>query len=51
MPPSNKEEPRTEPTTVQLWSRRQRLKERRTKIDNELADIDARLKAELDRNQ
>jgi hypothetical protein len=44
-------EPQAEPTTVQLWQRRQRLTERLANINAELAEINAKLKAELEGNQ
>jgi hypothetical protein len=45
---------RTEPeerSTVQLWGRRDTRKKRRSESDAELAEHDAKLKAELKSNQ
>jgi hypothetical protein len=41
-------EPNATRSTSQLWSRRQTLKDRRADIDAEIAEIETKLKAELE---
>jgi hypothetical protein len=46
--------PKSEPkerSAAQLWGRRDTLKKRRAEIDAELAEIEAKLKAELESSQ